>query len=223
MDYEQVIASLRLAYNEEKARWRDQRVKEDWKIAERQHFLTLLKQEHSQTLLEVGAGTGVDSLFFQSSGLRVICTDLAPAMVRCCREKGLEAYTMDFLHLDFPPASFDALYALNCLLHVPTGDLPAVLHRLRDLLRPGGLFFLGVYGGSEEEGVDATDQHIPPRFFARHTDDALREVTGRFFEVVSFKTIPLAKQHWHFQSLILRREKEAGQKPDLACPLPRGV
>jgi SAM-dependent methyltransferase len=220
MEYEQIIASLRLAYNEENANWREQRVKEDWKIAERQHFLTLLKQERRQRLLEVGAGTGADSLFFQSNGLRVICTDLAPAMVRHCREKGLEAYIMDFLHLDFPPASFDALYALNCLLHVPTVDLPAVLRSLRDLLRPGGLFFLGVYGGSTTEGVDATDRHSPARFFARHTDDFLQEVTGRFFEIVSFKTIPLERQHWHFQSMILRREEKPGQQPDLARPGP---
>lgn len=147
MDYQQAMENLRLAHNEESAKNRDLIEKEDWKIAERLYFLDLLRRESRQTLLEVGAGTGIDGLFFQSSRLCVICTDLSPAMVSRYREKGLEAYVMDFLH-----PSFDALYALSCLLHVPTGDLPAVLRRLRDILRPGGLFFLGVYGRLEEEG-----------------------------------------------------------------------
>jgi SAM-dependent methyltransferase len=212
MDYQQVIDSLRLAYNEESARNRDLSEKETWKIAERQAFLTYLQQEHCQTLLEVGAGTGIDSQFFQSSGLRVTCTDLSPAMVSRCRARGLEAYVMDFLHLDFPSGSFDALYALNCLLHVPTADLPTVLRRLQNLLRPGGLFFLGVYGGFEEEGVYANDRHKPARFFVRHSDDFMQKITGQFFAPVSFKTIPLPAHRWHFQSMILRRAETGGEQ-----------
>lgn len=205
MDYQQAIDYLRASYNSEMARERDQTAKEDWKIAERQAFLELLRQENKHTLLEVGAGTGTDSLFFQNNGLHVICTDLSPAMIELCRAKGLEAYVMDFLHLDFPPASFDAIYALNCLLHVPTRDLPAVLEKLRSLLRPGGLFFLGTYGGVEEEGIRATDRHRPPRFFVHHTDEFMKEMTARFFQIVSFRTRELEKRRWHFQAIVLRR------------------
>ncbi|TMD70000.1 MAG: class I SAM-dependent methyltransferase [Chloroflexi bacterium] len=43
-------------------------------------------------MLEIGAGTGNDSLFFRDNGLHVVCTDLSPAMVDLCTEKGLEAY-----------------------------------------------------------------------------------------------------------------------------------
>jgi len=60
------------------------------------------------SLLEVGAGTGQDSLYFQEQGLRVLCTDLSPAMVELCQAKGLDARIADFLSLDVPPASFDA-------------------------------------------------------------------------------------------------------------------
>jgi SAM-dependent methyltransferase len=130
-------------------------------------------------------------------------------MIDLCRAKGLQAYVMDFLNLDFPPGSFDAVYALNCLLHVPARDLPAVLQKLRDLLRPGGLFFLGVYGGFESEGLHEDDWHNPPRFFAHHTDEFMQHVTAPFFELISFKTIPFQGQPWHFQSMILRRKEEA--------------
>ena len=205
-DYQQVITALRAAYSRDSAEQRNNTVKEDWKVVERQQFLALLQQEGKTTLLEIGAGTGTDSLFFQDNGLRVVCTDLSPAMIALCREKGLEAYVMDFLNLDFPPASFDAIYALNCLLHVPGAGLPAVLQKIRDLLRPGGLFFLGVYGGMEKEGINEHDYHIPPRFFSHHTDEFMQRVMAPFFDLVSFKAISFPQRTLHFQRMILRRK-----------------
>ncbi|HVB73134.1 MAG TPA: class I SAM-dependent methyltransferase [Ktedonobacteraceae bacterium] len=202
--YQQVINTLRTAYSRESAEQRDKAEKEDWKVVERQQFVALLQQEGKKTLLEIGAGTGKDSLFFQDNGLRVVCTDLSPSMVDLCREKGLEAYVMDFLNLDFMPASFDAIYALNCLLHVPGTDLSAVLQKIHDLLRPGGLFFLGVYGGIEKEGINEHDYHIPPRFFSHHTDEFMQRVTAPFFALVSFKVIAFPDRTLHFQSMILR-------------------
>lgn len=207
-DYQQVITELRQAYGQESAADRNKTKKDAWKVVERQHFLELLQQEHKYTLLEVGAGTGTDSLFFQNNGLRVVCTDLAPAMIEHCRAKGLNAYVMDFLSLDFPPTSFEAIYALNCLLHVPTADLPVVLSKLQQLLSPGGLFFLGVYGGAEEkEGIADRDWHSPPRFFAYHTDAFMQRITAQFFELVSFKSIPLGEPGDCFQALVLRKSR----------------
>lgn len=206
-DYQHVTASLRKSYNREKAEQRDHLEKEPWKIVERQQFLLLLQQEGKTSLLEIGAGTGRDGLFFQEQGMHVICTDLSPAMVELCREKGLQAYVMDFLNLDFPSGSFDAIYALNCLLHVPTRDLPTILQKLRELLRPGGLFFLGVYGGFEEEGLHDEDWHDPPRFFAHHTDEFMQQATAPYFDLVSFKAIPIEDRPWHFQAMTLRRKE----------------
>lgn len=134
--YQQVITDLREAYNRG-ATQREHSEKADWKVVERQHFLDLLQKEGKHSLLEIGAGTGQDSKFFQEQGLQVISTDLTPQMVKYCREKGLTAYVMDFLHLDFPSNSFAAIYSLNCLLHVPSQDLPTVLSKIRDLLQPG--------------------------------------------------------------------------------------
>ena len=204
--YDQVTAWLRKSYNAVQAEERDRRKIADWKIAERQHFLTMVQQEGKQTLLEVGAGTGTDSKFMQDAGLQVIATDLSPDMVELCRQKGLTAYVMDFLGLAFPERSFDAIYALNSLLHVPTESLPQVLQKLCGLLKPGGLFYLGVYGGEEREGAALEDQHEPKRFFSYHTDEYMQQVVSRFFEIVYFKPIELEDEtRHHFQSMILRK------------------
>jgi SAM-dependent methyltransferase len=185
---------------------RDDREIPAWKIKERDRFLSLLQREGKQTLLEIGCGPGKYARFFQDHGLTVVCTDLSPEMVRLCREKGLEAYAMDFLNLDFPEHSFDAVFALNCLLHVPKADLPRVLQGIRSLLVPTGLFYLGIYGGVEYEGVSPDDAYEPKRFFSFHTDDQIRQVTTAYFDLVSFKTIQIENDEpgFQFQSLILR-------------------
>jgi SAM-dependent methyltransferase len=202
--YGQVIASLREAYDRQ-AEERDKRETSSWKLEERQRFLTLLQQEGKQSLLEIGAGTGACSKFFQDGGLEVIATDLSPENVKRCREKGLTAYEMDFFHLDFPPRSFDAVHALNCLLHVPKKDLPEVLQAIRALLKPGGLFYLGVYGGKDSEGVYPEDHYEPNRFFSFLSDEQLEAVATKFFEMVDFRQIPLKEDEFHFQALILRQ------------------
>src|SRR6202011_916545 len=97
--YKEIIQSLRASYSGQSATNRDKSPIQEWKLIERQHFLDLLLEERKETLLEVGAGTGKDSKFFQEHGLQVTCTDLSPAMIELCRQKGLNAYEMDFLSL----------------------------------------------------------------------------------------------------------------------------
>ncbi|WP_231877755.1 class I SAM-dependent methyltransferase [Ferroacidibacillus organovorans] len=77
------------------AKERDQVVKDDWKLAERNMFLSRLQRENRAKLLEIGAGTGRDSMFFEENGLLVTATDLSGEMVLLCREKGLSAEQMD--------------------------------------------------------------------------------------------------------------------------------
>ncbi len=64
-------------------------------------------------------------------------------MVELCRAKGLTAHVMDFMSLDFPAESFDAVYALNCLLHVPKKDLGGVLATVQRLLNAGWFILFG--------------------------------------------------------------------------------
>ncbi len=201
--YDEVLGPLRQAYDGGAA-WRDSISKEPWKQAERQAFAGRLAP--GARLLEIGAGTGQDSAWFQQQGLAVVAADLSPAMVERCRAKGIEAHVMDFLQLGFPAASFDAVFAMNCLLHVPNHDLPAVLAAVRALLRPGGLFFVGVYGAEQSgEGPIEDDAHVPPRFFSWRTDEQLLAfAAGAGFGAADFHAVATGRGQ-HFQSLTLHR------------------
>jgi SAM-dependent methyltransferase len=195
---------IKQAYNNH-ALERDKSDLADWKFQEREQFLNRMRAENCNRLLEIGAGPGRDSLYFQQAGLHVTCIDLSEEMVRLCQDKGLDAHCMDFYHLDFPPGSFDAVYAMNCLLHVPKMQLPGVLDQIIHVLKPGGLFFCGVYGGQDTEGIWEDDVYEPKRFFAMYEDDVLLEILSRKFQVLDFHTVDMGEGAPHFQSFTLRR------------------
>lgn len=203
--YAAVLTSLRTAYDSH-ADERERAPLDAWKLVERERVLTWLRAAGVRTLLEIGAGTGKDALFFQQHGLAVTAVDQSPAMVAHCRRKGVRAEMLDFLSLATLTERFDAVYALNCLLHVPKVDLPAVLGAIRAVLHPGGRFYLGQYGGRDVDGVWPDDDHEPKRYFSYYPDDALVTTVRVGFAVEAFACIPVERGgDLHFQSLLLRR------------------
>jgi SAM-dependent methyltransferase len=190
------------------ARRRSEAVPAEWKVRERTKFLDFLTEEEKRKLLEIGAGTGIDGKFFMDNGFDVTCIDLSQEMVRFCKDKGLRAMVMDFYSLDFPNRHFDAVYALNCLLHVPKQDIHQVFNEINRVLKDNGLFYLGLYGGSDSEGIWEDDWCEPKRFFASYTDSALETLVQQYFELVSFDTVPLEAGKPHFQSVVLRKQKK---------------
>jgi SAM-dependent methyltransferase len=208
MDESQTIkASLRVFYDQDAQR-RNESSLQPWKQTERKRFLEELRQQGANSLLELGAGVGKDSRYFQDQGLDVTALDLSPEMVKLCKEKHLNAFVMDFTQLEFPPETFDAVYAFNALLHTPKKDLANVLTNVRRVLKPKGLFYFGVYGGNEFEGVWQDDWAEPKRFFAYYTDKSLLEIVSRMFELVYFHQVAVERgADFHFQSFILRKLK----------------
>lgn len=199
-----ILDSLRQAYDNH-ARKREAAGINDWKRVERDAFLDLIKTEGKQNLLDLGAGTGRDGLFFTNHGFEVTCVDLAPANIRLCREKGLNAIEMDFRHLDFPDDTFESVFALNSLLHINKNELPAVLEAVKRVMKPDGLFYMGTYGGSDFEGYLENDWADPKRFFSFYNDVSIRELVSRFFILVSFKAVQVIEgDRYHFQSMVLR-------------------
>ena len=176
-----------------------------WETAERDTFLEVLRRERIAALLELGAATGSDAAFFHANGLEVVCADLSPRMVERCRARGLVAHVMDVADLRLPPDSFGAVYAMNCLVHVPRSQLRGALEGIRSVIEPGGLFYLGLYGGREFEGVWDDDDFDPKRFFCHHADEDLCSRVAEFFSLESFRRIPHGWNGLHFQSLILRK------------------
>lgn len=106
------------------------------------------------SLLEVNCGTGEDAVHFARRGVRVLATDISPAMVEVAREKvraaGLEASVavrrlgleqLDELSHEPFDGALSNFGGLNCV-----ADLGAVSHGLAARLRPGAILALCVMG-----------------------------------------------------------------------------
>ncbi|MFD2042971.1 class I SAM-dependent methyltransferase [Ornithinibacillus salinisoli] len=196
------------SYNKQ-AIHRDKSFSPDWKKRERNYFLKHLYNNNKRTLLEIGAGTGKDSLFFKENGLDTRSIDISPEMIKLCKSKGLHAEVMSFDSLDFPNNHFDAVWALNCLLHVPKKNLPEVLAEISRVLKPTGLIFIGIYGGKYFEGVWEEDSYEPKRFFSFYDHDSIKEVLTEFFDIEYFQVIPasVVGGSLDFQSIMLRNRR----------------
>ncbi len=177
---------------------------QEWKRRARRAFLGALEKEGKCSLLEIGAGHGGDSVFFGEHGLAVTAVDFSEQMVRLCREKGIDAYEMDFCELSRLGRRFDAIWAMNCLLHVERASLGLVLQEIDAVLNPGGLVFMGVYGGQEWEGTWEEDTYVPKRFFVFYTDDGIQAAVREHFDIVSFDRIHTGGKY-HFQSIVMRK------------------
>ncbi|MCL2517834.1 MAG: class I SAM-dependent methyltransferase [Oscillospiraceae bacterium] len=201
----EIIKSHLREYYDLEAEKRSLREKSIWKIEQCYIFYNLLINEKKETLLEIGAGTGQDSKFFMDGGLKVTAVDLSCEMVKKCKEKGIDAYELDFYNLSALNKKFDCVWSMNCLLHVPKSDLPYVLQNINAVLNENGLFYMGVYGGKDSEEELLNEIIQKSRLFTSYTEEKLTLILQNIFEIVSFKTIKL-EDHMDFQSIIMRKK-----------------
>ncbi|MGM1050425.1 MAG: class I SAM-dependent methyltransferase [Bacillota bacterium] len=199
-----IKSALKQAYNHH-AELRDSMELEDWKAEERKNVLRVFQENQVRNVLETGAGPGRDSLYFRQHGLDVTAIDMSEEMVHLCQQKGLNAMVMDFYHLKFADQAFDAVYAMNCLLHVPKVQLIDVLVEIRRIMKPNGLFYLGLYGGLSTDGVWEQDTYEPKRYFAMYPNEEIQRIVKEHFKVEDFHTRSMGEGKPHFQAMRLRK------------------
>ena len=94
---------------------------------------------------------------------------------------------------------------MNCLLHVEKEKLDFVLHEIDSVLNSSGLFFMGVYGGIDQEGIWENDIYTPKRFFSFHSDENILRIVKEHFSIVDFQKIETHGK-FHFQSIVMRKK-----------------
>lgn len=105
-------------------------------------------------VLDAGCGSGRDAKAFLGMGYQVEAFDASSAMVELAREHtGLPVQVKTFAEVDWKE-EFDGIWCCASLLHVPAVELPGVMRRLADALKPGGVWYVSFKYGDGEREVD---------------------------------------------------------------------
>jgi SAM-dependent methyltransferase len=131
------------------AAWRDE-IKGDPR-AERASDLASRLPDGAR-VLELGCGSGTAETIELARRFRVTGVDVSAEQLRRARERvpDAEFVQADFLELELPAASFDAVCSFYVFNHVPRERLAPLLERIAGWLRPGGLA-LNAFGATDLE------------------------------------------------------------------------
>lgn len=182
------------------------RERKGMRVGLRRTHADVLRRDGARTVLDVGAGPGLDTIEFDADGFDVIGLDLAPGNVAVMTSRGLRAVAGSLYRLPFADATFDAVWTMSTFVHVPAERRHEALGELRRVVRPGGTLAIGTWGGRDYEGVPEFGEIRPRRFFSLASHDRWREAIGIHGRVEHFETFePTDPSGWEYQFAVVRR------------------
>jgi SAM-dependent methyltransferase len=138
-----------------------------------QQLLALLPDQPD--ILELGCGAGIEPTPTFARIGRLTGIDISSAQIERARKALPEAELIhgDMTTATFPASSFDAVVAFYALTHAPCADLPGLLGRIAEWLRPRGLLLATFGSGPAHESV--VDDWLGVPMFFSELDDATNE------------------------------------------------
>lgn len=119
-------------------------------------FMKQLQQQELQHILDVGCGSGRDSVYFISLGYQVTAIDASANLIRWASEyynsETINWYCMTFDQIKdrLPNHRFSGIWACASLLHVSFDNLSTTFNSLLALLNDNGVLYASFkYGDSE--------------------------------------------------------------------------
>jgi SAM-dependent methyltransferase len=103
-------------------------------------FISFLPE--AGTILDLGCGSGRDSLYFINKGFDVTAMDGSEELCQLASiHIGPDVLNMQFSELDFQQV-FDGIWACASLLHTTPEQLHEILGKVSDSLNPGGVLYM---------------------------------------------------------------------------------
>lgn len=168
-------------------------------------FAELLAREGRRTLVDVGAGPGLDTVEWRDEGFAPVGLDLAHGNVELMRQRGLTAVTGSLYALPFRDQAFEALWTMSTFVHVPHERFDAAITELLRVVRRGAPLGIGTWGGVDFEGHPEFGALRPLRFFSLAAHDVWWSMLERHATVERFETFqPDVAHEWQYQFAVLR-------------------
>ena len=120
-------------------------------------------------VLDLGCGSGRDSLAFQKMGYNVVAIDGSEEICREARiQTGIDVKCMRFEELSYEE-EFDGIWACASLLHVEKDAMRDVMLKVSKALQPPGVLYCSYKYGTDERVSNG-------RFFSDYTEKDIPEI-----------------------------------------------
>ncbi len=196
------MSELKNTYNKIANDWHEDHKEDMWWREGVDHLISLLPPHAS--ILDVGCGAGHKSKYFSDRRLQVTGVDFSEGMIAVASKQVPTAHfqVLDMYKLDSLSETFDCVFAQASLLHIPKRDIPLVLGKLLQRLKPDGLLYVAVKEvreGDPEEKIEIENDYgyEYQRFFSYFTKDEVHtalQVAG--LEIVKSEVIQPGKTRW---------------------------
>ncbi len=175
-------------YNKYAAKEFEETVNQDMSEIMRE-FLNNL--EEGDTILDLGCGSGRDSLTLYELGYDVTPLDASAEMCKLAEiHTGLDVLQMTFEQMDFDDV-FDGIWACASLLHAPKKELSGILTKIARALNDKGILYMSFKLG-DFEGFRGE------RYFSDFTADSISQLlreNGRFDILKLWETDDIRSGH----------------------------
>jgi SAM-dependent methyltransferase len=154
------------------AYWADEKNHEWWEkpapaVVE---LIESLSPHERAEVLDLGCGIGRHAIAFAAAGFRVTASDASREAVVHLEgwarklDLAIRIRVCDAKSTGFPASSFDIVISHNVIYHGYRGQFAGAIAHVRDLLKPGGLFFFTC--PSQEDGKYGYGEELTPHTFA---------------------------------------------------------
>jgi SAM-dependent methyltransferase len=181
-------------------------------------------------VLELGCGGGGPTTQQLAERFALIGVDVSAGQLGLARRNvpGAAFIQADMTTVAFEPGSFDAVASFYALGHLPHGELPRLLTRVAEWLRPGGLL-VGSMGARANPGEVEADWLGAPMYFSGYAPaDNRRFVERAGLRVLSAQDETILEEgrpttfHWIVARKPDRgRDRGASARPPVASRPPR--
>jgi len=140
-------------------------------------------------ILDLGSGPGRDSLIFKRRGFQPLCLDISDEMLNFCKNKKLKTIKMNIESLALPKVSFHGIWSNTSLTTIPKIKVWKIINKIHDILKPGGILFLGLIEGTFSGWAPPDKKYDLPRYRARYQTKEVVEKISKKFELIYFRKI----------------------------------
>jgi ubiquinone/menaquinone biosynthesis C-methylase UbiE len=156
-------------------------------------------------ILDAGCGSGWMCARVSEFG-QVTGVDLADEVIALARERWPDVRFVagDFMSMDLPEQSFDAVVSLEVLSHVP--DQKGYVAKVARLLKPGGVFLIATQNGP----ILRLNKLPPPDGWYRRWVDRkeLREMLAPHMDVLEMTTVVPRAKEWPLRLFVAGRVRK---------------